>query len=674
MKKKKQPKKKLPVKKPKASFHKVAAIVLAITAIALYIMTVGFEYAVDDELYITNNEFTKQGIKGIPDLVSKESLYGYFGQQKDLVAGGRYRPLALVTWAIEYQFLGQSPAFSHFINVLLYAFTSFLIYLLFSRLFPDSRRLWYLSFPFVAALLFVTHPIHTEVVSNIKGRVEMLGFIGALASVIWAVKYADTQKTKYVMLSALAFFLALSGKEDSITYLAVVPVTLFFFTKASIKNQITVIASLLGVTVLFLVIRTGVLGFFVGASIEINELLNDPFLGTSIGDKFATIFYTLGLYVKLLFFPHPLTHDYYPKQIPIIGWADLRAILSLLLYLGMGLFALRGLMRKHTVAYGILLFLIPLSIVSNLVFPIGTFMNERFMYMPSLGFCVVLTYLLLEQLPKWIKNADTAQLALKVILGLFVIGFAAKTLMRVPAWKDSSTLFLTDVHTSTNSTKAYTSAGGTLFELGQGSKNEQEKKKYLLEAQGYLAKAVAIYPGNTAALLLAGNVHFELNKNYAGVIEAYWPLFQSNPNYEQAHLNLNYMAQQLSAPADIDRMIAFYEKIVNELQPLSPIPYDQLGTLYARHKNDLNRGLLYTNKALDKDPRNIGVLQNLSIIYSMKQDFQKALEIGQKALAIAPNNAKVMMNLSITYSQLGDQQKAASFRNRALALDPSLKK
>ncbi|MEM1323348.1 MAG: tetratricopeptide repeat protein [Bacteroidota bacterium] len=672
--KKKKPKKKSPAKPPKASSHKLAALVLAAVAIALYIMTVGFEYAVDDELYITSNQFTKQGLQGIPDLISKESLYGYFGEQKDLVAGGRYRPLALVTWAIEYQFLGQSPAFSHFVNVLIYAFTGYLIFLLLGRLFPDQRRIWYLSFPFVAALLFVVHPIHTEVVSNIKGRVEMLGFIGSLAAVIWAIKYADTQKAKYVLFSALAFFLALSGKEDSITYLAVVPLTLFFFTKATLKNQLTITASLVGVTVLFLMIRTRVLGFFMGADIEITELLNDPFLGSSVGDKFATVFYTLGLYVKLLFFPHPLTHDYYPMQIPIISWGDLRAILSLLLYVGMGLLVLRGLLKKHTVAYGISLFLIPLSIVSNLFIPIGTFMNERFMYMPSLGFCVILTYLLLELLPRWIKSKDTAQLATKVILGVFVVGFAGKTLARVPAWKNSRTLFLTDVHTSTNSTKANTSAGGTLFELGQATQDQAQKQKYLLEAQGYLDRAISIYPNNIAALLLAGNVHFELNKNYQGVIDSYWPLFQTNPDYEQAHLNLSFMTEKVSSPADVDKLIPFYERIVNELQPTSFIPYNQLGMLYARFKNNPDRGLRYTNQALEKAPNNLGILQNLVIIYSMKQDFPKALDIGKRALKIKPDDAKVLMNLSVVYSQMGNQQQAESYFNRAVAIDPSLKR
>ena len=90
----------------------------------LYANTISFDYALDDKIVITNNEFTKKGVAGIADLVSNDSMVGFFGKKKNLVSGGRYRPLALVTHALEWEVFGKNPSISHFINALLYGFTA----------------------------------------------------------------------------------------------------------------------------------------------------------------------------------------------------------------------------------------------------------------------------------------------------------------------------------------------------------------------------------------------------------------------------------------------------------------------------------------------------------------------------------------------------------------------
>ena len=128
------------------------------------------------------------------------------------------------------------------------------------------------------------------------------------------------------------------------------------------------------------------------------EIMNNPFLKIegnqwvpfTASEKFATIFYTLLKYVQLLFVPHPLTHDYYPRQIEMMTFGSPAVWLSLLLYGGMLVYALSGIRRRDPVRYGILFYLMTLSIVSNFVFPVGTFMGERFAFMPSVGFCMVL--------------------------------------------------------------------------------------------------------------------------------------------------------------------------------------------------------------------------------------------------------------------------------------------
>ncbi|MFA5783185.1 MAG: hypothetical protein WC868_13035, partial [Bacteroidales bacterium] len=89
----------------------------------LYANSLFNQYALDDRLMITENQFTKKGFNGIGDILSTDSFVGFFGKQKNLVAGGRYRPLSHITFAIEYALFGFNPFIGHLINILLYAFS-----------------------------------------------------------------------------------------------------------------------------------------------------------------------------------------------------------------------------------------------------------------------------------------------------------------------------------------------------------------------------------------------------------------------------------------------------------------------------------------------------------------------------------------------------------------------
>ena len=147
------------------------ALIIPLLAFGLYWMCLPYGYVLDDQIVITDNKFTQKGVDGIWEILSTESFTGYFGGQKDLVAGARYRPLSIVTFAIEQSVFGDNPFIRHFINILL------------------VRPLWIADFPHffypasgktknpLAAeyslpgrVLYILHPVHSEVVANIKGQ------------------------------------------------------------------------------------------------------------------------------------------------------------------------------------------------------------------------------------------------------------------------------------------------------------------------------------------------------------------------------------------------------------------------------------------------------------------------------------------------------------------------
>ena len=121
-------------------------------------------------------------------------------------------------------------------------------------------------------------------------------------------------------------------------------------------------------SLIWLFIRYQVVGG--GISNVADNLMNDPFLDSTVSEKYATIVYTLGKYIQLLIFPHPLTYDYYPKQIPIVSWSNPYVILTLMSYLVLGIYAIIGFLRKGIPAFCILLWDMTGIIASNILFPI----------------------------------------------------------------------------------------------------------------------------------------------------------------------------------------------------------------------------------------------------------------------------------------------------------------
>ncbi|MFM8489404.1 MAG: hypothetical protein ACKOCH_23975, partial [Bacteroidota bacterium] len=155
------------------------------------------------------------------------------------------------------------------------------------------------------------------------------------------------------------------------------------------------------------------------------ELLNNPFLKEvngqlvpfSFSEKLAAILYTLWKYLQLLIVPHPLTHDYYPRQVDVTSLANPFVLLAVVLYGYIAYRTFRGITRRDPESFGWLAFLLPLGIVSNLVFPIGTNMSERFAFMPSLGVCLAAALLL----DGWQQRGGAARAVWIAVLVLFSV-------------------------------------------------------------------------------------------------------------------------------------------------------------------------------------------------------------------------------------------------------------
>lgn len=657
------------------------------------------KYALDDAIVITENDFVKEGLSGIKDILTTELFTGFFGVKKNLVEGGRYRPLSLITFAIEYEFFGENPWIGHFLNILFYALTGIILYLVLLKLFKNSENDTYkFILPFFTTILWLIHPLHTEVVANIKGRDEIFSLLGSLWSLYLILNYLESKKITQLLAALLVFFLALLSKEMTITFLLIIPLSLYFFTSRTLKEILIPTVLLLIPTALFLYLRQGIMGepAVTGSSIP-QELMNHSFLGVSMAEKYATIIYTLLLYIKLLFVPFPMTFDYYPFHIEITNFSNFTVVLSIIAHLVLAAIALKYFKRKSIISFGIFYYAVTFSIVSNILFPIGTFMSERFMYMPSIGWALILAFGIIKG-SEFIKK-EKLELISGASLALILIPFTLLTINRNKAWENDYILFTTDVETSIGSAKSNTSAGGKIIEevdklgkiirdnpsslkkieklfskldlresekedlLAGGNPKEvisnikTYKHKQLKKAIFYLNRAIEIHPSYVDALLLLGNAHYNFDKDYEKIWFSYEKILKKNPSHKLVTKNWTIILND-SIPSL--KKIKYHKNLLSYNPNLAENNY-QIGNIYGRQLNILDSSIVYLEKTRALAPNLKKVYKDLGVAYGMSQQFEKALPIMEKAHELDPSDPQILINIGITYQMLKDTEKANEY-------------
>jgi protein O-mannosyl-transferase len=601
-----------------ARTHRLRAAILAALAVGLYANTLGHGYALDDRVVIERNEFVQAGWAGIPELLEGDYLRGYLGDQafdpsvlaQNPLVGGRYRVLSLVMFAVEHAVFGPGPFAHHLVQVLLYALCCAVLYRVLCELLadgPDERSpnpgAGFLSVPFVAALLFTAHPVHTEAVANLKSRDEILALLFALVTLWLSLRAAATGSRAAVIGAAGAFFLALISKESAITFLAVVPLSLWFFQPQVRAGYARAMPGLAIVAAAFLALRqTTVTGVGGGA-----DLLNDPFLGASRADAFATAFYSLWRYLALLVWPHPLTHDYGPYHIAIHSWRDAGPWLGLFSYLGLAGLAASGSFTRSVPAFAAAFYLATLSIVSNLVVHIATFLGERFLFAPSVGAALGFAWGMLALVERAIAS-PRARAVVRAAAVLAIAGpLAAATMLRNPAWRDNFTLFTTDIAVSSESALANANLADVQLIRASETADPGERARLETEAVAHLTTALRIHPRYERALEMlsvAQGRRGDMNASLAAVEQ----LFAVNPRRGKVAFNA--------------------------------------GTMILEHHPERSADAVrYLERAVEIQPEDADALANLGVAYYQTGDLARAIASFERAVALAPDRADHRANL-----------------------------
>lgn len=583
------------------------SLVLVLAAFLIYGQSLRFDFAMDDNIMIKLNRSVQKGTAGFAELFTKSMVFGSNGRND-----GAYRPLTMMSFALDKQLFGNRPGPFHLINVLLYALTGVLLFFLLRRLFPA----WHLIYPFLVSLLFITHPIHTEVVANIKSRDELLSFLFSISSLIILFKWHQNNFSPALSVAFLLFLMGCLSKETALTLVVMAPLTLYFFTGLPLKRVFLGSLPFVAGALVYILLRASFLDS-IGSATEIKTIDNTLMAARDVPEKYATILYITWKYLWLLIFPHPLSWDYSFRQIPLVRFHEIRVILPMLLFLAMFVFAVIGIKSRKMLAWCILFFFTTLALVSNIFVPIAATMAERFLYFPSLAFCLAffagVAALLKTDLKKFSWSTNSILL---VVFGIIFTLYTAKAYHRTGDWRNNLLLFEAGVKASPNSTRTHSALAYEYSVQAENSKTPEVRQEFYSKSIEEFKKSLSIFEGNKEG----------------------W--------YNIAH-TYDIMGEYNEAEI-------YYKKAI-QMDPKAANAYNNLGAIYLR-KKQFDAAIPLFHEAVKLDKNYADPLGNLGAAYHFQNNFTEAIRYYEQALAINPGLQTVLNNIAKARQSLSEQQ------------------
>jgi tetratricopeptide (TPR) repeat protein len=593
-------------------------LLIAITVFLLYGNSLSNGYVLDDFSVIKENNIVNQGVKNLGQIFKTSYRTGYLN-----VNDGLYRPLSLAMFAFEWSISPNNPALGHFINLLIYILCGAILFKTLRRLLPELQTFIIIG----TVLLFVAHPIHTEVVGNIKSRDELLCFLFSFLSIYCLLKYIDGGKTIQLVVSSLSLFLAFLAKESAILTIPILFLMLYFFRKDSLKNALGIAVSMLVPFVVYMLIRKGVLDSFAG--LQSVTMIDNPIgTQTNFGLKLMGSMQVLGEYFQLFIFPHPLIYDYSYNSTPLENGINTSMMIGIGAVLAMILVMIFTFKKYPIISFAIAFIFAALSLYTNIFFTIGAAKAERFTFLASLGFCLALAFVLANILKLDIKNNNENQVVKPsnkyfMVLGAIMLLYSIKTISRNSDWKDNVTLYTHDVDLNPSSAKTHYYLGNELIKKIAEEETDTIKKIAILnKGIEEVKKSVAIFPTYSDGYTQIGVGFYKMN--------------------------------------NMDSAVVYFNKGL-EYNPTNSVALSNLGAYYFNKRRYAEAIEIY-KQTLRLNPRFIDAMLNMGSCYGASGQFNDAIIWFTKAYELDPNNKKAISFLAVTYQNMKQPDKAAYYQ------------
>ena len=594
-------------------------VIIVLFAFLFYGNTIKNEYSFSD--YYVINKQTKQGFSAIPEIFKTR----YFSEHK--ISYG-YRPITKTSFAIEFSLFGENPHVSHLINIILFGILGVLLFKTLKLVFNNVKEL----FLFLIVILFMAHPVQTEVVASLKNREELLMLIFGLLSIKYIFNYIDTEKWYYIILSIIMLLISYWSKPTVAVLFAIMPLLFYFSGRVNLKQGLFLV---IGFAVfLFLVVRLPNLYL----ERQERELLfqENPLMLVDFITKVGTGFGILLFYLKKLIYPYPLSFYYGYNTIPVIGLFNITAAFSILFHFAVGLFALYKLKSRKIIYFAILSYLISIFMFSNIATrKIAGIVADRYLFIPSIFFSIIVIYFVFVLFKQSVNKDKNKSKNIKIIyvIILILIPYFFIVINRNAQWKTSEILIEHDIQYLTNSAMANEIYATNQYNLINNLKSDTEKKEALEKAIKHYKKSLEIYPEYKFSLSSLANIYFVFYKDYkvaSNYYESYLKIdsanfiilkntgfcYEKNRDYRTAIIFYKKAYAVDSNNLKINSLLAnkyyylgmkndgdYYNNRIIKYYPSSELPQINLANYYYVH-NDTSLALKYYQIALKKNPNN----------------------------------------------------------------------
>lgn len=609
----------------KIEMKKYKFFIFAIFSFIIYFNSLNNAFVLDDIDLIVNNSYVKN-IGHFPRIFLTNIFQ--FSSTKE---SNYYRPIQIATYFFDYIIWKLKPLGYHLTNVILHFINSYLIYKLLFILFGKF------SVALMTGILYCVSPFHTSVVGYISGRADILVSMFMILSIIKFLRYLTSQEIKGYILSIIFFCLALLSRENSLLLPFLVILT--YLIKGTKRKFISVaILSFFVVEALYILsVRFYLIGDLKIFYRNFKEMFS-PFILINIINVFKK-------YFTLLIYPSPL---YLMRTAPFIENLKMLDLLSIFLFiLLIPVLVLKD--KEKIISFGILWFiftLLPVVITNIYFFSEGIAMSENWLYMPSVGFFVVVSYFLCSLQKK--------QKIFSFFIFIFLFCFySILTLSNNRNWKDELTLYKHILKFSPNNYTARINLANFYYEQGLYEKAKEE-------LQVVLSKDPTAWDAFVQLGLISiaeGNLTTALEFNKRAI--------EFNPKCSQAYNNLGIVYKIQNR--DKESFDAFLKAL--EINPELWQSYVGLGDLFMERRLYGDAVRTY-KKALELNPDNESIYLKIGLCYGEVGQYKKTLSVLYRALKLSPNSIEIMNVIGITYGNMGDFDNAIKMWKRILLLDP----
>uniref|UniRef100_A0A3B5K2A9 dolichyl-phosphate-mannose--protein mannosyltransferase n=1 Tax=Takifugu rubripes TaxID=31033 RepID=A0A3B5K2A9_TAKRU len=610
-------------------------VVLASLCALCYSNSVHGELVHDDVWAIVNN----------PDVRADSSLRKIFSDDfwgkpmSDNTSHKSYRPLCILTFKLNVLLHGMNPFYFHVTNLLLHcAVTCLLMYTCECCVFEDGLL------AFVTALIFAVHPIHTEAVTGVVGRADVLAcmlFLLAFLSYISCLgctcdDFPPTVSVGCLLISVLLGTCAMLVKETGIT---VFGVCIIYDALVLCRKPLHTCCFLQ--VLIILSVRLWLMG---GSMPLFSEQDNPASFSPYLLTRILTYSYLLSFNAWLLLVPVVLCYDWQVGSIPLVeSLGDLRNGATVLLALVIITLCIRSVLRSREILVGVLFLVFPFIPASNLFFRVGFVVAERVLYMPSMGYCILVA-LGVSRLCTVVGRYGTTVVSVSVVL--LLLSFSWKTVHQNQVWLSREALFRSGIRTLPHNAKVHYNYANFLKDSGQ-----------LQEAIQHYSTALRLYPQHASAMNNLGT----LTQSPEEAESYYRKALVINPQHNRALFNLGNLFKSQGKEKEAESLLR------NSIHfgPYFADAYSSLASLYAEQKRFAEAKEMYL-KGIERCPENSDLHNNYGVFLVDTGEDEMAVDHYQQAIRLKPTHYIAMVNLGRLLRLNNKNQDAEFWYKRAL--------